>query len=218
MLRRLRLFGSIAGEIMTCTIGGSSFCATRFSVTVNRWYDERSPPTMPCPSCHTISADGRAGSTSGRRVDPIIGSRAIVDFAGDRLLLGERALGHAGLRVGVGIIARDVAARAERFAIHVELIRMGHARAHLDEPVCHIRARHFGERDRRAARRWRRRERRRLRRRTGNPVPRPTRRPAPSGSATASPAGLSPPANWCARHRSVPRVGASVRTTSRRTQ
>jgi hypothetical protein len=55
----------VPGEIITWIMNGISFCATRFSVTVNRRKADRSPFTKPCPSCQTISGAGRAGSTPG---------------------------------------------------------------------------------------------------------------------------------------------------------
>ena len=62
--RIARPSGAVPGAIITCTIGGSSPCWTRFSVTVIKRIP-LSSPVRPCPSCHTMSGDGTFGSTPG---------------------------------------------------------------------------------------------------------------------------------------------------------
>ena len=57
--------GENPGAISTCTMGGISFCATRFSVTVNNRSFDRSPAMRPWPSCQTIKGAGTLGSTPG---------------------------------------------------------------------------------------------------------------------------------------------------------
>ena len=82
--------------------------APRFSVTVNRRMRERSPRSALAVLPHH-QGRGRGRIHPGRSVDPVVGLHAVVYRALDGTLFTQRSFWDAGLRIGIGVVARTSA-------------------------------------------------------------------------------------------------------------